>query len=378
MDIFLFMYYYYSMKRKIINWDNYHYDGNAIDGCDKDFNAIISERELGKSSWIWVKKVFKTFLKEKAPCLVLRRKISDITDAYIDDIQECINKFLDTPIKFIYKKTSKEGVVDIYLNDEEDNENYRFIRIIAISNPMSRIKSLVLRNVKYMVFDEFICNTRLGEKYEPDEAFKFKEIFNTFQRESKRLRAYLLGNPYSMYNPYFVWWDVPTSELKPGCILTGKAWAVHCGVISDELRAIILKRNPLYKFDDDYKKYAFFGQAVNDINIRIVPKQPENYQLRFVFKINNKFIFFYKFVAKYPSGPYPSLIYWSCVKSEYISKNRLIFCFDFKDLVENTALMSTEDHDYFERLRDAIRFRMVGYETIEASYLAEEIYKNTR
>lgn len=44
------------MEYKLANWDNYHYDGNNLDSLDKPFNFIISERELGKTTWFWLKK----------------------------------------------------------------------------------------------------------------------------------------------------------------------------------------------------------------------------------------------------------------------------------------------------------------------------------
>ena len=202
--------------------DNLHFNYSEIDGYAKPFNFIISEREAGKSTATWLK-VYNKFKKEGKPSIVIRRQIADITEVYITDIQEVINKFMpeDEKLQFIFKKGSlKEGIADIKLlvNGEEK----LFLRVVALSNPMSRIKSLIVRNLAYIIFDEFICNMRLGEKYLPDEAFKFKEVYNTFQRETSNLKAYFCGNPYSLYNPYFVWIGVPTNKLKRGTILAGK------------------------------------------------------------------------------------------------------------------------------------------------------------
>ena len=355
----------------IVNWDNLHYDGNNIDSLNKAFNFIISERELGKTTWVWIKKAFKDFCRYKRTTIVLRRRIADITEAYIDDIAEVINKFNSERVTFEYKKTMGTGIVDILIDEE------RFIRIIALSNPMSRIKSLILRNLKYIVFDEFICNTRGGEKYLDDETFRFKELFNTFQRESPDIKCYFLGNPYSMYNPYFVWVKVDTRQLYPGCIVKGDQWAVECGVLSDELRQFILNRNPLYKFDDGYKKYAFFGQAINDSNIQLEDKCPAKFKLRHVIRIESKYLYVYSETSDTGYKDWDFTM-WACVRDTYDGKNRAVFCFDFKDLVNNTILMSKEDRARFNYFRNCIRFRRIKFETIEASYLAEQIYLNTK
>lgn len=365
------------MNYNLVNWDNLHYDGTVIDGHNKPFNFIISERELGKTTWFWVKKAYREFCKTGRPTLVLRRLIADITDVYINDIQNTINAFQSENTSFIYKKGSiKEGVVDVYIEDKV------FLRILALSNPTSRIKSLRLNRIKYLVFDEFICNTRLGEKYVSDEAFKFREIYTTFRRFCydedpqllETLKCYFLGNPYSLYNPYFVWIGVDTSKVKKGCLLSGKTWVVHCGELSNELREYILSKNPLYQFDDSYTKYAFGGEAINDMNIKIVSTQPQNFKLRHVFKIDTKYLYVYVNTSNQVNW---DMTMWACVRSSYEGQNRAIFCFDFKDLINNTVLMSTQDKAYFEYLKQCIRFRRIAFESIEASYLAEEIYKNT-
>lgn len=365
------------MTYSLINWDDMHYDGTLIDGHNKPFNFIISERELGKTTWFWVKKAYREFCKTNRPTLVIRRLIADITDVYIADIEKTINAFQVDKIQFTFKKGSiKEGVVDIYVEEQ------LFLRILALSNPMSRIKSLRLDRIKYVVFDEFICNTRLGEKYVDDEAFKFREVYNTFQRfcydqdpnQKETLKCYFLGNPYSLYNPYFVWIGVDTKKIHKGCLESGLNWVVHCGELSQKLREFILSKNPLYQFDDSYTKYAFGGEAINDSNINIVDKQPEYFKLRHIFKIDTKYLYVYV-----DTNPYKNwdLTMWAEVRSDYEGKNRAIFCFDFRDLVNNTVLMSSQDKAYFDYFKQCVRFRRIGYKSIEASYLAEEIYKNT-
>ena len=137
--------------------DKVHYDFSRIDGYNKPFNFVISEREDGKTTAFHVTKAFKAFREQHRPTIVFRRMAVDITDAYIDSLENIINKFNDKEtIHFSYKQQSKkDGVVDLKLDGEV------VYRIIALSLPMSRIKSLFLKDPAYILFDEFICNTRM-------------------------------------------------------------------------------------------------------------------------------------------------------------------------------------------------------------------------
>lgn len=352
----------------MVERDNLHFTFHTIDGYQKPFNFVISEREAGKSTAMILDKLFKNF-KDGNTSLVFRRLINDITDIYINDIAEIINKFSEYPIKFNFKKGSiKDGIVDV--KAKYKGEERLFMRVVALSNPVSRIKSLFLKNIRCIVFDEFICNPKFNEKYLINESFKFKEIFNTFQREYPQLKCYFLGNPYSLYNPYFVDLKVDTSKLKRGAIVSGANYVIQCYQICDELKQQILERNPLYQFDDSYKKYAFDGMAINDANIRLRRDLPNNYAIKYAFRINDKFLIVYRNNN------------WMDVNEYYIkiedstSKRRKIYCFQFDELVAHVVLLSVEERTMFGSLKRAIREQRVEYASEECYYLIEEIYKN--
>lgn len=333
------------------------------------FNFIISEREAGKSTAIWLDKAYKAFITNGETTLVIRRKVVHITKSYIDDIQEIINKFTDDNVKFQYPISSlKEGIVDILIN------NKRFLRVCAISIDITALKSLVLRDLRYIIFDEFICNSVFGEKYLKAEATKFMEIYNTFRRESNNLKCYFMGNPYSLFNPYFMFFNVDTSKLKRGAVISDKkSYVIECYEICQELREKILKENPLYQFDNSYTNYAFNGVNVNDQNIVIVSKLPDNYSLIYCFKISGKYIMIYR---NNDYSDFDNVYYATFSNGSIISKRRDIICFDFEELVENTILLSPFDRMKFQKLKDATRKRCIAFSCIECYYLFVEIYSN--
>ena len=348
--------------------DNLHYNFRQVDGYNVPFNMVISEREVGKSTAFWLK-AYKGFVKDGTTILVIRRKVVHITKAYIDDIAQIINKFTNDKVVFQYNQSSiKEGIVDIYINDK------RFMRVCALSVDITALKSLVLRNLKYIIFDEFICNQRFGEKYLKDEASKFMEVYNTFRRESEKLKCYFLGNPYSLFNPYFMFFNVDTSKLKRGTIITDKkSYVIQCYEMLPELREKILKENPLYQFDNAYTKYAFEGKNVNDENIIIRSKLPPNFKLLYVFKSANRYIGLYRQDIFFESD---ILYYAEFIPVEKISKRRDIICFDFEELVDRVVMLSPDERYKFQKIKDAMRKRLIAFNSIECYYLLEEIYFN--
>ena len=352
----------------MVKQDNIHFTLRTINGYNLPFNFIISEREAGKSTAIWLQS-YDTWVKDGKTTLVIRRKVVHITKAYIDDICQIIRKFRDESCKFEYSQsTIKEGIVDIYINEK------RFMRICALSVDITALKSLVLRDLKFIIFDEFICNQRFGEKYLKDEATKYMECYNTFRRESEGLKCYFMGNPYSLYNPYFMFFGVDTAKLKRGCLISDKkSFVIQCYEITEELRKKILAENPLYQFDNSYTKYAFEGKNVNDENIIIRAKLPPSFKLLYVFKNANKYIGLYRKDIWLDDE---ILYYAQFIEPNTISKRRDIICFDFDELVERVVMLSPEERYKFQKIKDAMRKRLIAFNSIECYYLLEEIYFN--
>ena len=354
-----------------MQYDNLHWDFREIDGYDMDFNAILSEREAGKTTALWRK---ARAIHEKGATFILTRqqKVS-ITETYLYDCERVINKFIDEPDKryrFLFSKGAlKSGIVDIYAQIGKKEPKIMF-RCLAMSNDLSDMKSLMLPNCICHFGDEFIKDTRSGEKYLPREAWKYCELINTFQREApnRRFKSYLFGNPYSKANPYFVQFEVDISKLKRGTIWTGKNVLVQCYEIKQELRDYIKAHNPLYEFDNAYTKYAFDGLAVNDANMILRTKQPQGFQLFCVVLIEGQKIGLYS--SYIPSFDF---VYWVGPVGD-ISKTRVAYAFDFADLQQGCVLLDAYGKRLLSRFATAMQLRKVSFANSQYGYWAEQIY----
>lgn len=369
--------------------DKIHLDLSKPLGYHVDLKIVISPRSCGKSTDFW-NFAYKKY-RQGLHTLVIRRQPVCITTTYIKDIERSINKFARRPINLCFNKGDcKEGIVDVYVGDDiRDKKKKLFFRVIAASLPTDRVKSSAIDKLCAILFDEFILNTRQGEKYLLNEVFRYKEIYTTYIREAVgEVQCFFFGNPYSLYNPYFAWLHIPVQEIHEGCFLTGKvdgfSWLLWCFKMSDELKAFIQAQNPLTKIEDEYTKYAFDGRAINDQNIVIIEKQPQNFKQRFIFKLEKqKYMIVYGFdyfkedgqsitekllarIAKYD--------YW-CEIVQEVQTSQTIACFDFQAIEDGTYLLRPSDRAQYTNMLNAFRFHKIAFKTLEAGYLMEYIYE---
>ena len=364
--------------------DNLHIDSDIqrVDGCRKTWNFLVTERESGKSTLLW-KKIYNVFRRSSRPSILVRRFQADITDLFIEGAQTIISMFTKQNVTFDYNKTTMRtgGMLDLYLCIDEKRIDKVFCRIIALNTTLSRLKSQVLENPKYIMFDEFICNKRIGEKYLDDEPFRLKEgVYNTYKRYcesradgTKDLSMYFFGNPYSLFNPFFSDLKVNTNELHPGAFVSKDDYVIYCYQIKPELKEKLLRENPLYQFDDAYKKYAFDGRAVQDADIRIETEQPLNFKLIYVLKIHGECLGIYR-GFRYTDTD--RLYYWTkLIDPSSISKRRDITCFDFGDMAIRTVLLDNNGKKRYSALKEAIEHRWIAYASVKESWLMEEIHQ---
>lgn len=368
------------------NTDDLHFDWGKPLSYNKIWNFAIGQRESGKSVNSWMK-LYNAYYFENRPSLVLRRRIADITPAYIEDTETLLNKFLVKPIQLLYMKGDiKNGIVDVKVGDAGVEYSWQqtkklpvFFRVIGLSNPMNRIKSLMLNDVKYIFMDEFIVNLRANEKYlTGDEKFLIQEIYTTFNREaSTPIKILCCANPYSVYCPLFTGLNVDTAKLKPGAFVVGPDYVIDCFQASDKLKAKILAQNPLYEFDDSYARYGFNGESVNDTNIKIQKFEPKGFKLKFIFKLGNDFITVHQGTPD--SMGIQKENFWVCKHKpgwyEKVGRKRKIVVFDFRDMCDGSFLLNSEIMMNTASLRQAISKRNITYNCIEASYMMEDVYR---
>lgn len=350
-----------------VELDDIHYQYREIDGYNKPFNFVMGAREVGKSAMFWIKKIYARWKLSHKPWIIMTRSSVEINEAFITSIfDSIINKFTDDNITPEFNKGSfKDGIVDVKIKDK------LFFRIVSLSIPLRRIKLALLKNIDGVMMDEYIIDSRTGEKYIKEEAFKIKEAYTTWRREADGiLKCYFLANVYSLFNPLFVSWKVEVNKLKKGTFYVGDNFVIHWCEINPLLREKLLEMNPLYKFDSDYIDYALAGNSRNDKNIKL-GTLPKGFYLKYVFKIANQFLAVYR----NPEINENEDRFFVRIE-ESVSNRRDIYCFDLEEMIDRSILLSTDEKYKLSSFREAYRKRLVAFDNINAYYLSEEIYKN--
>lgn len=354
--------------------DALHFSFSEIDGYNKPFNLVISPREDGKTTDLISRKARNAFEKDGRPTILLRRYARDIDGDYIKSLETTLNLFAEDEGKerislYVNKGDLARGIARVYADKKQTK---MIFYVIAINLPLSRLKSRTVGNPAYIFFDEVINDPKSNERYVKNEAFVFKEIYNTYYRGAETApRCYLCGNPYSWFSPYFMLFGIDGKELASKGFLTGPNWVAQYHSLNPELKRRILAKNPLYEFgQDDYRSYALDGVAVEDKAIEVVPLRPEGYTLIYAFRVMHRLIGIY--AASSRDADY---VYWAG-KLEAVGGRRQTYAFDFDELQQGAALLTYTDRLRFQGLKWAMAHKSLACDTIETGYILREVYKS--
>lgn len=136
------------------------------------------------------------------------------------------------------------------------------------------LKSVSLKRVKHIIFDEFILE-KGATHYLPDEASIFEGLYSTVDRWDDRVQVYFLANAFSLTNPYYVKYGiVPTTEftVEPGA---DRFWAVHTDR-SEEFAEQVSKTRFgafLRRQDDENSRYMI-DSSFRDEGMEMVRAKP--------------------------------------------------------------------------------------------------------
>lgn len=353
--------------------DNIHFSCSCLDGFQKPFNCAFSVREDGKTASFDYGKAIKKLQKYHATPTYFLRQVNEVSEYFVSSLEGRWNKWLLKPIRLYYRKKDLDnGLAMLYLDKQH---KCPACNVVSLAKPLDILKKFFIERPGDFLLDEFILDMRNGSRYCKKEVFKVKEVYTTFYREwpnagVPRPRFYAFGNPYTLYNPYFAELNIDTSKIKEqGNVQIRDNWVVMHHKVSPELLEFLRKTNPLYSVEDEYAKYANGGIAINDMNVRIMEKCPNDFTLDFCFYANGKC-----FGVFLNNRNFDNLSYWIGELKDQ-GKRRTIYSLNFGDLIEGSALISYSDKILLGNLKDAIAKRAVGYQTLEANYLIEEVYK---
>ncbi len=181
------------------------------------FNFVVGARGCGKT-YAFKRWAIKDFLKSGNQFVYIRR--------YRSEFEGIKNFFDDICKEFNEHEFEVEG--DCFLIDK---------KIAGYSIPLStayKQKSTPYPNVNKICFDEFIISG--NNHYLKNECVQFFELYSTIAR-TRDVRAIFLSNAMSIYNPYFVYFDIELD--KKGFYKFGKEILVEY-IESEEFKNFVM------------------------------------------------------------------------------------------------------------------------------------------
>lgn len=238
-----------------------YYDPSRILSYNAPWSFVTGARGRGKT-YAFKKRVIKKAIEHGDEFIYLRRFKGEAATfkTFFDDIRwEFPGVELSVKGKVAYLGGAKTGTPigqAVYLSAAQ------------------MLKSVSLKKVKHIIFDEFILE-KGATHYLPDEASIFEGLYSTVDRWDDRVQVYFLANAFSLTNPYYVKYGiVPSDEftVEPG---PDRFWAVHTDRSEEFAQQVSQTRFGAFlrRQDDENSRYMI-DSTFRDEGLEMVAAKP--------------------------------------------------------------------------------------------------------
>lgn len=225
---------------------NKYYDGTKllsmldIDGNRPELYLCTTNRTGGKTTFFGRMLVNKFIKKHEKFALLYRYnyEIDNVADKFFKDIGNLFFKDYTMESKRMAKGIYHELFLH-FPNEDEDEEPWSCGYAISI-NSADQIKkySHLFSDVQSILFDEFQSETN---HYCPDEIRKFLSIHTSIARgngqQVRYVPVYMISNPVSIINPYYVEMGISTRLQENTKFLKGHGFVLENGYVESASNA---------------------------------------------------------------------------------------------------------------------------------------------
>lgn len=262
-----------------------YYDGTRLlslkdlNGKTPEIYICTSNRTAGKTTY-WNRYLVKKYLEKKEKFALLYRfdyEMSEIADTFFKDIKKLF--FKDYVMKSekkcngVYHELFISG--DIHVESDKERVWYSCGYALAL-NKADNIKkrSHLFNDVARILFDEFQSET---DHYCTREITKFMSIHNSIARgngeQVRYVPVFLVGNPVSIINPYYVTFGISERLDNKTKFLRGNGYVLEQGYNVSASKALSSSTFMQAFGEQEYVAYSTQGIYLNDNEAFI--EQPE-------------------------------------------------------------------------------------------------------
>lgn len=248
-----------------------YYDGTKllslkdINGNTPEIYMVTTNRTGGKTTYFNRLEVNR-FLKRSDKFALLYRYKYEVDDC-VDKFYKDINSLFFPEYDMTSKSKSNGMYRELYLNEKPCGY------ALAL-NSAKEIKthSHLFSDVVSILFDEFQSETN---NYCSDEVQKFISIHTSIARgQGKHVRyvpVYMLGNPITLLNPYYIKMGISSRLKQDTNFLRGAGWVLEQGFVESAKNAQEESGFMQAFADDRYVAYSSQGIYLND-NLSFIEK----------------------------------------------------------------------------------------------------------
>ena len=246
-----------------------YYDGTKllslmdIDGNKPELYLVTTNRTGGKTTWFG-RYCVKKFLEGDGKFVLLLRfnyEIDSIADKFFKDIGPLFFRGYSMRSERRAKGIFHELFL-IYPDEPEDSKGHSCGYAISM-NSADNIKrySHLFSDAQRIIFDEFQSETN---HYCADEIRKFISIHTSIARgQGEQVRyvpVYMLSNPVSLINPYYVELGIAERLQENTKFMRGKGWVLENGFVESASKAV--KESA---FNKAFERNNYIGYAAESL-----------------------------------------------------------------------------------------------------------------
>ena len=254
-----------------------YYDGTKllslmdINGKRPEIYMCTTNRSGGKTTY-FNRLLVNSWLKKKEKfCLIYRYNYE------LDDIADKFFKDIGTLFFSGYTMDSERKANGIYHelilinNETEEAESCGYAISLNSADQIKRL-SHFFSDTQRMLFDEFQSETN---HYCNDEVTKFISVHQSIARgqgkQSRYVPVYMIANPVTILNPYYVEMDIATRLNADTNFLRGNGFVLEQGYVESASEAQTMSAFNQAFARNKYTAYASQGVYLND-NLAFIEK----------------------------------------------------------------------------------------------------------
>lgn len=239
-----------------------------INGNKPSIYICTTNRTGGKTTYFSRLLVNRFLDKNEKFCLFYRFKdeLDDVSEKFFKDVGS-----LFFPNYYMREESINKGTIKkLFLcekNQADDKKNGRECGYAVAINVADKIKrvSHLLSDTKRIMFDEFQSETY---HYCPNEVNKFLSLYTSIARgqgeQSRYVPVFMIGNPVTLLNPYYVAMNISVNLQRNTKYLRGDGYVLEQGYVESAANA--QKESGVFRAfaNSEYAEYSAEGAYLND------------------------------------------------------------------------------------------------------------------